>query len=96
VERLSAMNWKRGLFRAWLVAAIFWIVGFGWYYHIATCFLEALRGHPQCGGGWGDEGQWRVVVPIWEAIAMIIGPPPVVLVLGLLLLWIGRGFRLKP
>jgi hypothetical protein len=54
------MNWKRGLFRLWLIGAIFWIVGSGWYYHIATCFsvLAARDGTPMglhCVQGWGDE-----------------------------------------
>jgi hypothetical protein len=104
------MNWRRGTFRLWLVLSGLWIAGAIQYYHlisleslrqggrIAMCGPlvgdESLGWH--CARGWHSDSSGRFeVVPIEEAIGWLVGPPVVTLLLGLGLVWIGRGFRSK-
>lgn len=65
------MNWRRGLFRLWVVASVAWAV-----------FLVG----------------WMVVDPPtnprWDRIAIAaVALPAAVWVLGMLIVWVGRGFR---
>ncbi len=76
------MNWGRGLFRLWLVAAIFWglIVGF-WTYLSFQTFLAFARQFGITGSDW---------VVVLLALAF---PIAVTLVVCLIAVWILRGFR---
>ena len=89
----AIMNWKRGLLRLWAVAAVLW-VGFVVYAiaksvgdDIARSILpEKLYGIP--GGEFDIEWSLRFVI---SALAFI--PPLLLLALGYIGLWLGRGFR---
>ncbi len=89
---LSTMNWKRGLLRLWAVAAVLW-VGFVVYAivksvgdDIARSILaEKLYGYPQ------RKIDILFYMSFYSALAFI--PPLLLLALGYIGLWVGRGFR---
>jgi hypothetical protein len=80
------MNWRRGLFRLWLLASVLWVGGCLWLLDY-SCFFGA---YPWC--------NWWVVRPLLsstyaEVLAKTFGPPVILFLIGYALLWIGRGFR---
>jgi len=68
------MNWKRGLFRAWLVLSVLWCA-FG-FWLASDCIVDDTCSAGRLG-----------------AIAFVLSVPAAVFLLGLALLWVGRGFR---
>jgi len=78
------MNWKRGLFRTWLVGTAIWIAAViymvvaSWPVDLDTSrFTPQVRAHVLLASEWA------------------LGPPIAVLIAGLVLGWILRGFRLE-
>ena len=86
------MNWKRGLFRVWLVAALLWAflcVAVNWSVIAAdiSCLLGTAPADLFCRfrphGGLEDPRFW-----------MVLAMPPIAALLGgYTLLWMARGFR---
>jgi hypothetical protein len=97
------MNWRRGMFRVWLVLSCLWIVGTSRYYHLVApeSFFQGGRA-AMCGPvngeeslGWFCASGWRAdnsgafkLTPIHEAIGWTIGPPLAALLIGLALFWV--------
>lgn len=77
------MNVRRGLFRIWVALTITWLVFCAWIDAFA-CFHR--------GGPWCDYWTWENYV---RSAAFIFGLPLAAFALGLILLWIGAGFRSK-
>jgi hypothetical protein len=82
------MNWRRGLFRLWLVASAVWIARTFWWRE--ACLIPSWLG----GGGWWCND--AVVDPIGEnlkSVALILGPPAAAFLAGLVSVWVLNGFR---
>jgi hypothetical protein len=73
------MNWKRGLLRLWLMLVVLWVA-----FLTYAAYDEYTH--------WPEQfaRHWPVLY-----LALIVGPPFVLFLLGRGLLWIGRGFRSK-
>ena len=101
------MNWKRGLLRLWLLLALLWslaIAGLCWmevkdgpYSNgLVTDTVVAKTGEPVARF---RENPYREFIPVDQVIswrrllAIWVGPPLLTLLLGYVLLWIGRGFH---
>jgi hypothetical protein len=97
------MNWKRGLFRLWLVLSLCWIapmVALVWgdlgSHEItpdytkwsAETLAKAERGETLSVSDYPPDWPGRLATG-----GIIIGPPIAALLLGSALLWAGRGFR---
>jgi hypothetical protein len=96
------MNFRRGLFRAWLVASGAWIVG--WFFYIwATCDLKHVPGQEPANlyvtlcytgfGGWMTQVQYFTV---WDYLSIAlsgVAVPIAAFVLGVCILWTIDGFR---
>ena len=103
---LGTMNWKRGLLRLWAVVAVLW-VGVAFYsndtvlrvrdaYAIAVFDPDAyLASKPQT--GFLLNKTFYVVASIWPPLfdfaKLAFIPPLLLLALGYIGLWVGRGFR---
>ena len=75
------MNWKRGLFRVWLVASVGWIGYWLWQSWMICGF--SINPSPRCANE----------IP-WTGLAIIsLSGPLIALVLGLVAVWIVRGFK---
>jgi len=72
------MNWRRGLFRIWLVVSASWIAGIG---------LVAYRDWPQPTQGAADYSE----VEIYAAVAL--GVPLFFFLVGLSTIWAVLGFN---
>jgi hypothetical protein len=82
------MNWKRGVFRFWVVASGLWIVGAFWWRE--RCLVPPILGG---GGRWCDDPIIDRVAENLKSGALIIGVPAGALLVGLALIWIANGFR---
>ena len=91
------MNWKRGLFRLWLVGSIVWL-GAGIY--LWGNDLTARKEHIQPGAEYSDDCVFGrascpklPLAPDWHtrqtAIFAVIAPPVAVPILGFALFWAG-------
>ena len=76
------MNWRRGLFRGWVVLSIAWVVVY------VVVFIRELNSLP---GGylWADVD----IVFVLLLMGVFAGPPFGVFLVGLLLVWVFLGFR---
>ena len=89
---LSTMNWKRGLLRLWAIAAVLW-VGVIVYSAVKTVgddmagsiLAEKLYGIPR--------GEYDILSLMFSFSALAFIPPLLLLALGYIGLWVGRGFR---
>lgn len=72
------MDWSRGLFRAWLVAAILWVLGTG------VLAVGAMINTA--------DGAMRLR-DLREGLVMMCVPPFGLLGIGALALWAAKGFR---
>lgn len=89
---LATMNWKRGLLRLWAVVSVLW---FGLIVQslvktvgddIAGSILtEKLYGLPR--------GEYDILSLMFVFSALAFIPPLLLLALGYIGLWVGRGFR---
>jgi len=99
------MNWKRGFFRLWVVFAVLWVIGvvvvaFGESsIPSLTRSCDLLPQFTESGTGrqltQADVDACEVV---WkkkrlELVGWAAGPPAAVLLLGLVMMWVFRGFR---
>ena len=97
------MNWRRGLFRLWLVLSLCWIVLVGVHNWNDLSSREMTSDLTK----WSNEALEKAsrgealsvsdYPPDWPrrlaAGGYIIGPPFAALLLGYVLIWVGRGFR---
>ena len=95
---LSTMNWKRGLMRLWAVVSIFWAIfvvyaivkffgdGRAWLIDIFYFRLAAINAAA------GNDVDVKFVGMMSFYLALFI-PPLLLLALGYIGLWVGRGFR---
>jgi hypothetical protein len=100
-KEAGSMNVTRGLFRIWIVAALFWLCGTAWYLrgHLqADCknLAPLPSEHPtdvliDCLLGPLEEG-WLIHLQT-RAIEWMLLPPIGLLVIGALGIWAARGFR---
>ncbi len=80
--------WKRGLFTVWLALSMLWIGR-----------ILAVSGQCVYGPWIGWQQPWceyplvNPVLTYLDVIAMALGPPAAVLLLGLALRWVSKGFR---
>jgi len=99
------MNWKRGLFRLWLLAATLWVVLPVWLFYetlerrnlaakgLDACFA-ARKANPSVGNPFNCFDDLVPIGPqIAQYVAMALGPPITVFLLGYSLLWVLKGFR---
>lgn len=96
------INWKRGLFRAWLTFGICWVVFAGWiqvstppafdpsapYYEILPSGGTGPLIRPP-GYGPTTHEAFRLI----QAVLFVVGPPMALLLVGFVISWIIRGFR---
>lgn len=80
------MNWRRGLFRLWIVGTVAWVFFTIWSGDL-SCFVGS---YPWCG--------WWVVSPWWQstylgALAKVFGIPMLVLAVGVAIGWAMGGFH---
>ena len=80
------MNWRRGLFRLWIVGASAWVLFAVWSGDF-SCFVGS---YPWCA--------WWVVDPWWQStylatLAKVFGVPLLVLAIGEAISWAVGGFR---
>lgn len=99
------MNWRRGLIRVWLAVSGGWVaIVAAFYYfvvHLPRARLaECLKTREAPGKGnpfdcFSPGGMFDDLIPqsVVEPILFAVVPPLVVLGLGLVVGWIGRGFR---
>jgi hypothetical protein len=71
------MNWKRGLFRLWLLLSVLWVA-----FMVYAAYDDYTHRPEQFARNWPK-----------TTVALIVGPPFALFLLGYGLLWIGRGFR---
>lgn len=83
------MNWRRGLWRLWLVAGLVWIGFWVWFYDL-PCMLGLPN--PLTYGGWCSYFGPDDRLNIERALALIFAPPLAAPVLALAGLWIYSGF----
>jgi hypothetical protein len=76
------MNWRRGLFRTWLVLTATWIL-------IVGAFAYGHRSDLSAYSAFGLESN-----AIFAGLAIL--PPSFVFCLGVAALWIAAGFRRRP
>jgi hypothetical protein len=77
------MNWRRGLFRLWVIVSVVWAtlavytkyVDCSWYGPQVLCFDDLLP------------------YQFDDRVAWIVGPPLAVLLIGLGIVWCIQGFR---
>jgi hypothetical protein len=73
------VNWRRGLFRVWLVLSIVWIAAVEVVAKVST-------------GIWIRP--WGGKIDLFIAsLGTLLGPPIVVFLVGLVLVWVSVGFR---
>jgi hypothetical protein len=99
----GVMNWKRGLFRAWLVSSALWSA---LWVLLNWSGIAASRSDLACLVSNGSSGPWcayRLQGDIavggledWHFWVGLVVPPFALLLLGYILLWIARGFRREP
>jgi len=85
------MNWKRGLFRLWLVLSVLWIARILWIRE--QCVYGPWIGRQEPDLWWCNHPMADPVASYLEEIATSLGPPIAVLALGYTLLWIFKGFE---
>lgn len=83
------MNYRRGFLRAWIALTVIWIA---WVGSIAASgvldsdsFCRLFNPGPWC--------DFRPPAQFLITLALVIGPPMVVLVVGAAVAWIAAGFR---
>jgi hypothetical protein len=80
-KKESRMNWRRGLFRLWLVSSVVWCAGVGWLAYAS----------------WSDiqKNTFADLIPFpWLSyVVTAIGAPAISFALGWSCLWIAAGFR---
>jgi hypothetical protein len=93
------MNWRSGLFRTWILAAISWAVYSIWAF-AKGCFYFPDSWMPIC-----NTGNLAGGIPIagtlgafdlsdwFRLVAWTVGPPLGALIGGLACFWVLRGFR---
>ena len=82
------MNWKRGLYRVWIIGSIIWI-GYWVWNIIVDCSFTYARNQPAlCQDP--RHGNWATLLSL--AVVCLSGPL-VVLAIGHILNWVRKGFR---
>ena len=81
-------NWRRGLFRLWVVFSIGWIIGIGWSHRLDCAFGQYSA--PWCVGYGQDPYVMEYAVRVH---ALVFGVPALTLLAGLALIWVANGFR---
>jgi hypothetical protein len=81
------MNWKQGLYRAWMIGSVIWIAYLLWELVLVCRFAYSNNQPPLC------QDPHHGDLSTWLTLAILgIGGPLAVLVLGHVLNWIRRGF----
>lgn len=87
------MNFRRGLFRLWIIASLVWFVGwlgYLWAFCEPTGYSGFVKFCSSSSSFW-NFGFWS-----YESIAaMGIGPAMAAFILGLAGLWAAKGFQAK-
>ena len=71
------MNWRRGLFRAWLLLSALWTAGYAY-----SCILEGT-----------SVAARSIETPFWDTLLIGASPPWLLTAAVLGLRWTIRGFR---
>src|SRR4051794_3347728 len=99
------MNWRRGLLRTWVVVSICWVGvvgGYGVYNWYNDPWRVVSQKPADCGETkpWTkyhkeclELAPWLKSPPLWDVLLHSIGPPSALLLFGVVLWWIGQGFR---
>jgi len=88
------MNWRRGLFRLWIIFSIIWIGYAGWDFS-ESCTRNA-SGELYCPTGYSDwiqQLQYFGLAAYARLALRLFGVPMVLLIVGLAAWWIMIGFR---
>lgn len=80
-------RWGRGLIRLWILATLIWVVILNLWIGISTPLFWDNVFHPERYPGSDVAGGLTMLA------AAVFGPPLAVLVLGLAIAWVLRGFR---
>ena len=89
------MNWRRGLWRLWLVGSALWIAFFAWTTGL-YCIVayNYLWGETACDNQWAWAAPHKIVINEHD-LEITFLPPTVALVVTLLLSWVIAGFRAR-
>jgi hypothetical protein len=83
------MNWRRGLFRIWIVSSFAWIVVAG-YMDDLPCTFGVRFSAPWCIGYAHDPYAWESA---WPIHVLVFGVPVGALVIGVAIVWTIKGFN---
>jgi hypothetical protein len=79
------MNWRRGMFRLWLVASVLWIG------------LMSVAGYARIIVPWRNGADFiSISSDIAQFFAVAFGPVLAVLMIGTMVGWVLSGFRRRP
>jgi hypothetical protein len=92
------MNWRRGLFRLWLVASLCWIAGFSMYTWKQEPGLSSLQFGYEIASSPEEQSEREIVGGLnaelaKRYLAYVLLPPLVTLALGLLGAWVVSSFE---
>jgi len=83
------MNLRRGLLRAWVIFSAVWVVG-------ALIYVDpaCMTGFDITGTKWWCKFPYADPVQVYTSAALtVLGPPVVIMLAGLAVAWIVRGFK---
>jgi len=83
------MNWRRGLFRVWIVLSVAWVIVIG-YADDLPCTFGVRLSAPWCAGYGRDPYVWQYA---WKVHLLAFGIPIAALVVGAGIGWALNGFR---
>jgi hypothetical protein len=94
------MNWRRGLFRLWLVASLCWIAGVGVYVWKQEPGLSSLQFGYEIASSPEKQNESEIVGGLNAKLAKryaayVLLPPLVTLALGLVGAWVVSSFEAK-
>ena len=94
------MNWRRGLFRLWLVLSLCWIAGVGVYAWTQEPGLSSLQFGYEIASSPEKQNEREIVGGLNAAlakryVAYVLLPPLITLALGLVGAWVVTAFERK-
>jgi len=79
------MKWRLEMIKAWFAFSVCWVGFWSWYYHVPSCgslhLGEAANIGWHCDGPVAEAGEYEIV-PLVVMVAVIIGVPIAVLLMG--------------
>jgi len=92
---LDQMNWRRGLLRAWVVVTAVWVTySVAYYYGNCVRMYDYAYGtFVGCYEGSAGRVDYTYQQLFEQLFEWLIGVPAAVFALGIIVVWVARGFR---